>query len=275
MALKSKKEKAVEAIDIVENEAIEDEVSEDKAPKGKTANNKATKDRAAKPKMPESKILVSAPEAFVSRNEMRVTGTVVRLFKVPNQQTVVLTIATNAGGGAVSNFPRISFYGSQSDTIYKALGSVRKGSKHPQVTITGSVQTTKRARDDGFVYYQTAVGSSLSFASTRLESILNTEAGTRTVNDENEVILIGEIVHIYRFERKNAGTILTIKTTSNARIDFPKVTLFRDLNDLAQKMEAGDHIALIGMLQTKISEKDGKQVRHENIVGTDLDWYRE
>ena len=275
MALRTKKEKVNEVIETADNEAIEVEAADNKVSKSKIGRSKTTKDETSEYKVPESKILVSAPKALMSRNEIRITGTVVNLFKVPNQQTVVLSVATNAGGGALSNYPKITFYGSQSGVVYEALGSGRNAPKHPQVTITGSVQTTKRLKDGEFVYYQTAVGDSLSFAATRLETILNTDAGKRAVNDENEVILIGEIVHVYRFERKNAGTILTIKTTSNSRIDFPKVTLFRDLNDLSQEMEIGDHVALIGMLQTKISKKDGKQVRHENIVATDLDWYRE
>ena len=298
MPLRAKKEKT-------ENKALEDEVVEEIIPeeelnedaqvngksvgtKKETANTKPAPRRTGADRV----ILAASADEIETRNEVKIAGRVTNVFKVPNQQTVVLSVATNAGGGAsadgglISNFPRVTFYGRRGEIAYKALVADRAGPrgireakstkipKSPQVVITGTIQTTKQLRDGEFIYRQTIVGETLTLAPTRLEMVLNTESGLKEIGDENEVILIGEIVHIFRFTRKTPGTILTIKT-SNRRTDFPKATLYWDLHDLSRDMEVGDHVVLVGMMQTRRDEVDGKTIFRENIVATDLDWYRD
>ena len=284
MALRIKKEKAAEAALNEESEALEEDKAEGKTAKRKTA----AKEEPAAEGAAAGRILVPAAKTLLTRNEVRITGTAVSAFQVQGQHTTVITIATSAGRAAansrrkagadiepMSNFPKVAFYGPHSSEVYSALGLDGDKAKRPQVTVTGMVQTSKQQRGSGFVYRQTIVGNYCEIVPTHLELALMSGPGTgaATAGDENEVVIIGEIVHIYRFSGNVPGTILTIRT-ADERINFPKVTLFRNLDKLSHRMEDGDHVALVGMVQTKRVMKDGKPFRHENIVATDLDWYK-
>ena len=230
---------------------------------------------AEKPAVAESKVLVTQSDTFESRNEVKITGSVVHLYRVEDRNIVVLTIATSTGGKQ-SDFPKVVFYGKEALAIQDALDL--ESGKRPQVSIVGSIQTSKQGEGATAVYRQNVIGSSLALAPTSLESALNIEVGNKTIADENQVILVGRIVHLYHFDSKKTGsplgTVLTLKTLGN-RFNFPKITLFRDQSKIAQEMDVGDHVAVIGTIQTSRTVKDGaKTVYYETIIGSDIDWYK-
>jgi len=215
---------------------------------------------------------------YESINEVTLTGAVVHMFAPEGRDLVVLTLATNAGRNRTSNYPKITWYGEKAKKIAADL-KVEPGN-FPRVCIKATVQTSKKGEGDRTTYFQTIVGTELSYAPKQLEGRLNMDIGNRYIEDENEVILVGEIVHIYHFGsnggERQTGSILTVKTRISNWANFPKVTMFRRLSDTANKMKEGDIVAITGIIQTnKVERTEKKPDYYETIVGTDLDWYRE
>jgi hypothetical protein len=227
------------------------------------------------------KILIKETEnAEISHNKVLITGAVVHKYIPNNGKAAIITMATNTGSN--SNYPKVVWYGKQARDVIEDM-TLEKGN-YPHICITAFVQTQKREVNGEVKYYQNIVGQEMESAPKAMEAQIGIEVGSKYVPDVNSVYLVGEIVHLFTFYPKNAGkkkdenqlplgTILTIKTTTNGRISFPKVTFFREQANKARSMNVGDVAAIYGAVQTDKREENGQAQYFETIIGSDIDYF--
>jgi hypothetical protein len=209
---------------------------------------------------------------FTGRSEVRITGRVVRKFAAPERGFTALTIATRAGT-AETNYPSVMFFGRAAIETDKLIDDRAK--PRPTVEIDGEIQTAKITGDSGVVYKQTVVGLRLASAKTGLDSrgILGPNGetvGTEPANDENSVLIIGEIIHVFPFR---SGTVLTVRTYGEGRPNFPKITCFGRQGKFAEGLTPGEIVCAAGVIQTARKEIRGETRFFESVVCTDIDRY--
>lgn len=226
-----------------------------------------------------AKVLIDRSEQtpVPSRNNVVLTGTVLQTF-APNGNVTIMTLAV--GQRELSQYPKITWYGKDAMMVAKEFPPGTK-SKHQKVCVSGFIQTSKRDVKGETKYFQNIVGENLSYAPKLLESELGIEAGTRYVQDQNTVLLVGEIVNRYDFQGahgtadgKPLGAILTLRTQDSGRYNFPKITFFKQIK-LAMNVKPGDIVAVCGAIQTSKRDSGGETQYFENVVGSDIDYYRE
>lgn len=218
----------------------------------------------------QKQYIIDLREKTEHKNEVLITGTVIRKYRPANTHVVVLTIATNGSTGT-SNFPSVVWHGKNADTIDESIDPEMK----PRVCVTAMAQTTKKTNDAGETkYFQNIVGQSISFAPTVMEAATGKDGiGSPYVPNANAFALIGEIVHKYPFTNgagKQIGTILTIKTVVGNTFNFQKVTFFGRLLGAVDESEVGGTVCVTGHVETSVSDKSETCRYYETMVGTDF-----
>lgn len=158
----------------------------------------------------------------INENYVQLTGTAIHLFHVPGTETVVLTVATS-GGGARSNYPKITWYGELAREVEE---TVTVGDR---VSVIATVQTKRFEREGGKpIYRQNIVGLGITQAMKKIESTfgLDVDEG-EYVDDENEIRLGGTALHIFKVPDRDI-VIVTTRTFTNNHVNMPKLTLFRE-----------------------------------------------
>lgn len=198
-------------------------------------------------------------------NKIIIQGPIVRMFA--NEVATNLTIKTprlnmaNVAkeGDACYNYPEISFYGSEKESIreiYKEGDVVR---------IESMVQTQKKkAKDSGKEFYdQKIIGLSVEEARRELAE-LGYEGGNY-VDAENKVFLKGSVSKI----ASPAKGVLTInvRTFYNGRVNNIQTFLYeRNVGHYMEDYRVGDRICAVGRVQTlKKASADGDRY-YRNIV---------
>lgn len=209
---------------------------------------------------------VSYRKALINENSVQMTGTVIHLFHVPGTETVVMSLATSAGGSR-SNYPKITWYG---DLAQEVLASI---SEKDRVSLLGTVQTKRYDRTGGkTIYRQSFVGAGITRALKKIESRFGLEeARGEYVDDENEIRLAGTAFHIFKVPDKDI-VILTVRTYTNGHVNMPKVTLFgRNAQYVLENIQENDPICVIGYAYTNRVEKaDGTPGYYEGITCTSI-----
>lgn len=191
-----------------------------------------------------------------TRNEVKIAGQVVNMFKFPNKEITNTTIATSTG--AKQNNPKITWYGEKSKTVADAL----TGKTKPCISITGYIQTSKSIRNGKKEYHQNIVGKSFT-----VEVI---------PKSGNEVTITGELTHKHNLRSKSTGertgTVIRIKTGDKPP-NYPEIRLFREQSEAAQTISLGSTVSIIGTIQTDKTTDPaiGKTLYRESIVGLELD----
>lgn len=217
----------------------------------------------------EEIIVVKEPVEVRTINTIKVLGSVVHKFR-PRDNVITLTVATSRHGADQADYPNITFYGDVADIIDKAL-DIRPGD-YPRVCIDGMVQTTRRNINGQPRYFQNIIGHELRRTATNLERLTGKKIGTRKMDSINEVCILGKIVNIYEFTSKGSpiGTILTLKTVDNGKVNFPKVTCFGRIGRTAAGYEVGDYACIAGSIQTKQQNAEDRKVRYETIIASEI-----
>ena len=207
-------------------------------------------------------------------NKVKLVGSVVHKFR-PRDNGMVLTVAaghagTDHAGTDHADYPNVVFYGEVAEIIDKTI-EVAPGN-YPRVCIEGMVQTTRRTMNGQTQYYQNIVGHTLSRAPTNLEYLTGKKnIGARKLEGCSEVCILGKVIGIYEIPsngRSPIGTIVTLRTVDNGRVNFPRLTCFGLVGQEAAKLAENDCVCIAASIQTKRREgPDGKTQRYETMIG--------
>lgn len=202
----------------------------------------------------------------INENHVQLTGTAIHLFHVPGTETVVLTVATS-GGGARSNYPKVTWYGELAREVEETV------SVGDRVSIIATVQTKRFERDgEKPIYRQNIVGQGITQAMKKIESTfgLDVDQG-EFVDDENEIRLGGTALHIFKVPYRDI-VIVTVRTFTNGHVNMPKVTLFgRNAEYALQNLNEGDAVCAIGYAYTnRVDKPEGSVEYYDGITGTSI-----
>lgn len=204
--------------------------------------------------------------AQINENCVQMTGTVIHLFHVPGTETVVMTLATSAGGNR-SDYPKVTWYGELAREIEETIAV------KDRVSLLGNVQTKRFEQGNGKVIYrQNFVGAGITKAMRKIESRFGLEeARGEYVDDENEIRLGGTVFHIFKVPDKEI-VILTIRTFTNGHVNMPKITLFgRNAEYVMENIQENDPVCAIGYAYTnRVVKADGTPEYFEGITCTSI-----
>lgn len=205
-------------------------------------------------------------------NKVKIIGSVVHKFR-PRDNVIVLTVAAGRAGTDHADYPNVVFYGEVAEIIDRTIDAVP--GNYPRVCIEGMVQTTRRTMDGQTQYYQNIAGHTLSRAPTNLEYLTGKKnIGTRKLEGCNEVCILGKVIGTYEIPSKGRppiGTIVTLKTVDNGRVNFPRLTCFGQVGQGAAKLAENDYVCIAASVQTKRREgPDGKTQRYETLIGHEI-----
>ena len=206
-----------------------------------------------------------------TKNEVVITGSVVRKKKMTDN-VIALTIAVRVPGDDIVNYPQITFYGEDSVEKIDSL-IVISAEEKPRVTIYGMIQTRKKRYGDETRYFQSIIGKKLEFARTQMEIMTGIDGvGRHRATGVNSTCLIGPVVHKYDITRDNKriGTILTLQTITEGKMNNPKVTCFKNASTVASRLEIGDMVCVTGYINTKEKRENGEYRKYESVIGTEL-----
>ena len=219
-------------------------------------------------------VATSKTAEFQSINTVKFVGSVVHKYR-PRANIITLTLAVGRVGSEQVDYPNITFYGDNAAIIDEALEI--RASQYPRVCIDATIQTTRRIIDDRPRYFQNIVGLELRKAPTNMERMTGKmDIGSHKLQSSNEVCLLGEVVNLFEISRPGQeealGTIVTLKTVDNGKVNFPKVTCFGNIGRAAARLQNGDIACLTGYVQTKYKRRDDEErgVRYETVVGTEV-----
>lgn len=132
------------------------------------------------------------------------------------------------------------------------------------------VRTDKTSGEKKYVYNVTA--TSLSKVKSDLEALTGIEGGRSFGAAYNKVILVGDIARTSQI-RKGA-TQITLKTSvpGSDRYFYADARLYaKNMKKLAPQLVVGNHICLIGEIQSKVIEREGcKKEYIHNLVVSDI-----
>ena len=202
-------------------------------------------------------------------NKVKLVGSVVHKFR-PRDNVMVLTVAAGRAGTDHADYPNVVFYGEVAEIIDKTIEVVPRD--YPRVCIEGMVQTTRRTMNGQTQYYQNIVGHTLSRAPTNLELLTGEKnIGARKLEGCNEVCILGKAIGIYEIPsngRSPIGTIVTLRTVDNGRVNFPRLICFGLVGQEATKLAENDCVCIVASIQTKRRKgPDGKTQRYETLIG--------
>lgn len=217
-------------------------------------------------------VIVSKETEEKTINTVKLTGSVVHKFR-PRDNVISLTVAAGRGGTEMVDYPNVVFYGDVAEIIDNTIEVIP--GNYPRVCIEGMVQTTRRNVNGQVQYYQNIVGHELRKAPTNLERLAGIKnIGTRKMESCNEVCILGKVVNLYRIPssgRSPIGTIVTLKTVDNGKVNFPKVTCFGVIGEAAAKLVPDEYVCVAASVQTKYNKNpDGRSQRYETLIGSEI-----
>lgn len=211
---------------------------------------------------------------FKSINTVKLVGSIVHKFR-PRSNVITITLAVGQTGSERVEYPNVTFYGDNAAIIDDTM-DVKPG-QYPRVCINAMIQTMRRPTTDGTRYFQNIIGLEMRRAPTNMERLTGQmDIGSHKLQSCNEVCLLGEVVNIYEIERAGRdtpiGTIVTLKTVDNGKVNFPKVTCFGSVSRAASRLKSGDRACLTGHIQTKYKKGPGdeKGTRFESVIGSEV-----
>jgi len=207
---------------------------------------------------------------FPTLNQADFVGSVVHKYR-PKENIITLTLAVGRPDNTGVDYPNITFYGENASIIDEAI-DVKPG-EFPRVCVSAEIQTSRKEFDDKVKYYQNIVGNELRLAPTHMEQLTGQKGlGSHKLPAQNDVRLMGLVVNVFQITRPGReypiGTIVTLKTVSNGRVNFPKVTCFGPNSIAASALQVGDYACVTGSIQTRYNAET--KTRFETIVANEI-----
>lgn len=190
------------------------------------------------------------------RNEVCIRGNVVGKFTTP--KTCVVILATrNALTGKV-DFPRVTFYGVERSR--SVFNDINKGDK---LRINCMVETRERQNN---IYL---AGISYDKEMSRIEAEFAGEDYSNN-SDINKCLLQGYVGHVYKHNDDCTLISLGLGRRFGKFNVFPSLVFFGDKALKAAELKKGDNIQVIAYVQSRRTEKDGKQMKFQSLVGQEF-----
>lgn len=213
-------------------------------------------------------------------NNVMLTGSVVHKYR-PRNDVIILTVAVKGKDIHDADYPNVAFYGeSVANAIDKSI--IVEGKDYPRVRILGSIQTTRKQTDDGVQFFMGVVGNSISRTQTMMEQLSGRRGlGSRKAESENDVCLLGPVTRVFPIPAKDGspepiGAIVTVRTTIDGRVNFPRFTCFGAQRNRALALKPGDVVCAIGFMETQNRDNpDNTRARFESIIATEIDIVKE
>ena len=142
------------------------------------------------------------------------------------------------------------------------------------VSIAGVYRTVARinreTNERTYVYNIRA--KSIKKAQSELESLTGLEGGRTFGVAQNKIILIGDIFRVTQTRRGSMQIILETQNPDTGKRVLAETRLYaRNMKRLAPTLIVGNHVCIIGEIQTKVIEKeDGNKEYIHNLVVNDI-----
>lgn len=216
-------------------------------------------------------VIVTHQQDVEHINKVNLTGSVVHKYR-PKPDVIILTVAVKGEAIHEADYPNVAFYGDNVELIDKTI--MVDGRNYPRVRIEGSVQTTRKQTDDGARFYQNIVGYSIVRTQTRMEMLSGKRGiGSRKADSTNEVCVLGTVANVFPITKNDQpiGAIVTLRTQTDGRTNFPRITCFGGQGAKALTLKKGDTVCATGFLETtKRTREDGSVLRFESIIATEI-----
>ena len=163
-------------------------------------------------------------------------------------------------------FPSVVFYGTDAVDAIRSIDL----SKKPRVIIEGFIQTERKIRDGETKYFQDIIGLKISYAKTRIEDAFGVDGlGVAKALPRNEILLIGEVVNVYRFRNRQYG--ITIRAEHHNIYNFPMMISSRAFDEVNRSIRKGDTVAAVCEVSTYNSDQNGNTFpTREQILVKDI-----
>ena len=203
----------------------------------------------------------------INENYVKLTGTVVHIYQVPEAPIIVTTIATSGSGGNHTHYPKVIWFGDLAEEF------MQKVHEKDRISLLASVQTKRRVRTgEKPIYYQNIVGQGFTPALKKIESAfgLPTEQG-QYVEDENDVRLAGTVTHVFKVPNKEI-MVLTIRTYTAGYINTPHIRLFgNNVQYALENISDGVPVCATGYAYTnRVEREDGAIDYFEGLTCTSI-----
>lgn len=206
-------------------------------------------------------------------NRFVLTGSVVHKYR-PKPDVIILTVAVKGRELHEADYPNVAFYGDMAATIDEHIDVDEND--YPRVHVEGVIQTTRRETPDGVRFYQSLVGNTISRTSTQMENLTGIRGiGVHKAESENVVCLLGQVTSVRPITRADSdrpfGANVTLRTQTDGRTNFPRVTCFNGTVNPALALKPGDVVCFTGFMETMSrTREDGRRTRFESIIASEL-----
>lgn len=203
----------------------------------------------------------------INENHVKLTGTVVHIYQVPESSTMVTTIATSGSGGNHTHYPKVIWFGDLAEEFKQ------KVHEKDRISLLANVQTKRREREgEKPIYYQNIVGLGFTPALKKIESAfgLPTEQG-QYVDDDNDVRLAGTAAHVFKVPDKEI-VVLTIRTFTEGHVNMPHIRLFgKNAQYAVENISDGVPVCVTGYAYTnRVDREDGSINYYEGLTCTSV-----
>lgn len=217
---------------------------------------------------------VEKPHEIECINKAVITGSVIHKYR-PRPDIIVLTVAVKEKEINEVDYPNVAFFGeSIAESIDKNI--TIEGRNYPRVRIDGQVRTSRKETSAGIRYFQNIIGTRIARTQTNMETISGIRnIGSHKVPSENDVCILGRISSIYPISKSGRDTpigyIVTARVQTDGHVNYPRITCFGAIANKVRGLERGDVICATGFIETANRERDGKLVKFESFIATEVE----
>lgn len=189
---------------------------------------------------------------FTSRNEVTVRGNVMRVYATT--KIAIITIATANPTTHKTDYPQILFF--DKEMIERVSQELKPGDR---VTMHCVVQTRLKHRDISLLCL------SYTKEMNRLDAELE---GAEYLGDVNKFLIEAKVQSVYKANDK--CSLMRVVAHYNGYTYFPSIVCFGNNAIKANSAKAGDIVQVLGYIQTKLGEKDGKSTSFQSVVAQNM-----
>ena len=214
----------------------------------------------------ESEVTVQGYPAVKDTNKVLIEGRLIHVFTSP--RTTLLTVMTMTGWDR--NMPSAISITVPPELKEQALALNIKDVIKVEGVYRTVIRTNKETGEKQYVYNVTA--RSLEKAKSDLEALTGIEGGRSYGASYNKVILVGDIARTSQVRKGTTQITLKTSVPGSDRAFYADARLYaKNMKKLAPQLIVGNHICLIGEIQTKVIEKEGcKKEYIHNLVVSDI-----
>lgn len=198
------------------------------------------------------------------RNEFVLRGTIISLNVGSKFATVRLAVD---GGHGNSNVPSVVFFDPK---LLKGI-SIRQRvwiHGHTQNRRFSDPKTGKKTNQTNLVCDKIEPAKRMLLDYFNSDEIIDVPGGV--ADDINKVLWVGTVLKVYVPNEKSRISILRVGNISDNQHRQCDFSCFERQSDIANTLNEGDKVAVIGRVTTSSKEKEGQIAYYQNIVCQDL-----